>query len=38
MKAGIDYYAEKDQRKATHLQKKMTGLLANPDNIRVLER
>lgn len=38
MKAGIDYFLEKDQRKATYLQKKMTSLLANPDNIRILER
>lgn len=38
MQAGIDFYIERDSRRATHLQKKMTALLANPDNIRILER
>jgi len=27
-----------EPKKATHLQKKMTSLLASPDNIRILER
>ena len=38
VQAGIDYYIEKDPKRAIHLQKKMTYLLANPDNIRILER
>lgn len=36
--AGIDYYIVNEPKKATHLQKKMTSLLASPDNIRILER
>ena len=35
---GIDYYITSQPRKAIHLQKKITALLSDPDNLRILDQ
>ncbi len=38
MQIAIEYYVNEDPRKANHFQKKLTGLLAHPYTLELIEK